>query len=320
MSEVTLKVGNTEITVGGDHKYTIIGKPDMDAPKGFAEYDTSKYLMANIGEKHSIPYDSQLDCYDTSFDNDSASNEGVDQSLIKNYVTHIQKPYEQRFKKKLDSTNDDFWGEGGEKGFMMDLYIGKVFDMRNLKHRLELFQALKKGHICEKGEKDHFFQKAKYCIVDNNKKQNVKEKKAKDKAKAFFTFMNLLNEIEENDDLYAILEWINFPNARATDKDTLMTQVSIFFDNITTGQKNCEKFMEAYNMLDDKDKRSEMDWHSALSKLNHNKKLTYRRSQYYIGDLLLGNSLKSAANAAVQKDEKASLIKKAVQDELDTIE
>ena len=317
-NNITLRVANTDITIG--NRYTIVGKPDLDAPKGFAEFETSKYLMTGIAEVHSVPWDSTMGCYDTSFDADSASNIGVEDSLVKNYVTHFQNPYQTRFKKKLDSLNDDFWGEAGDEGFSIRLYPEREFDTNNAKDRLELFQALKKGLICEKGEKDSALQRAKYCIVDNNKKQNVKERRAKDKAQAFITLGNLIKDIDSDDSLYAILEWIGFPNPRMIKEEDLMTSVSIFFDNITTGQKNCEKFLEAYDSIENPERKLEMEYFSALSKLRHNNKLEYKRSQWYVKNVLLGNTIKAGALGAAQKDKKADEIRKAIQEELETLE
>jgi len=318
----TFKVANTDITIG--NRYTIVGKPDMDAPKGFAEFETSKYLMTGIGEVHSIPFDSSINCYDTSFDEDSASNASIPReeraSLVKLYQTNIQKPYETRFKKKLDSMNDDFWGEMGEEGFQITLYPEREFDTSKPKDLLELFQALKKGLVCEKGEKDHLLQRAKYCIVDNNKKQSLRERRAYDKAQAFVTLGNLIKDIDSDDSLYSILEWINFPNARNIQPENLMTNVSIFFDNPTTGQKNCEKFMEAFDSLEKPERKLEMEYFSALAKLRHQNKLEYKKSQWYINKHLLGNTIKAGAQLAAGKGKIADDIRKAIQEELETID
>lgn len=316
--EKTFKVANTEITIG--NRYSIIGKADMDAPKGFVEHETTKYLFSGNGEIKSVPYDEDMGCYDTGFDEDSLCNAGVEPSLVKSYVTNIQKPFENRFKKKLDSLNDDFWGEAGEQGFSINLYKDREFDTKNVRDRLELFMALKHGFISEKGEKDHRYQKAKYHIVDNNKKQTLKERRAKAKTQAYITLGDLIKDIDTSDTLYTILEWIGFPNPRGVDQNNLQTSVGMFFDNPTTGQVNCEKFNEAFDYIDDPERKTEMEYFSALTKLHHQGRLERRKSQWYVGKTLLGNTLKAGALGATKKTKESEEIRKAIEDELETLE
>lgn len=311
MKETTLKIANTNIVLG--NKYNVVGKPDKDAPKAFQEHETTKYLFEGLQEHRTVPYDEETNSWDTAFEYDSPSNKNTNKVEVDNFKKHIKEPYEKRFKVSLDSTNDDFWQD-----YSLALYTNKEFNTNKPKDLLDLFQALKKGYVCEKGEKAYDLQGARYCIEDNNKKKDLKERRANAKMDAYFTLNTLLATIKKDDDLYTILEWISFPSARTLkDVDALKTAVALFFDNPISGQVNCEKFLETYEALKKPEMKAEMEYYSALTKLSHQGKLKYSKRQYHLNGILVGNSLKEGAKVASFNDERGKELQKTIQDALE---
>ena len=290
-TQVTLRIANSDIILGED--YVITGKPDKDAPEGFAAYETSKYLTIGNGEYHSVPFDDSIEAYDTGFDEDSPCNfiikEGKKEAVA-NYVKYIKEPYEKKNKKNLDATNSDFWDT-----YSFEITQNKVFRTKNVKDLMELFHALTNGYVCEKGEKDPYLQTAKYLLINNSKKQSVTENRAISKMEAYDNFNALKVNISKSDDLFLVLDWISLPKARdmvsnIKDLTTLNRAVALYFEHAVTGYDNCIKFNQACELINDKINKQELLNHSSLLTLKEKNKLQKRNGYYYLHEHLIGSS------------------------------
>jgi hypothetical protein len=312
---VTIKVANTEIHIG--ETYEVIGKRDLDAPSGFIEHNTTKLLMAGIKELRSVPYDEVLERFDTGFEIQSACNFKIPSyekaALVEQYVKLIKEPYETSYNKDVSAINSDFWmgNAAGAKPYICELYTGKTFDTRNPKDLFDLFHALKQGFICEEGEKDSDLQKAKYCIKNKNRVLSLQEERENDKFEANATFSILLDTVDADTDdtLYTILEWMKISNIRGADKETLKRTFIKLISNEKTGYDSAKRFLEAYNLSHTEKGKEKMEIFAMLSKLQLRRKIEFKRSQYFLDDILLGNHLKGAAETALGKPElKESII------------
>lgn len=299
-----IKIANTEITIG--HTYEVIGKKDLDAPDGFQQYSTTKYLMPGIAELHSIPFSDVNNLWDTGFYVHSECNRTINPSeketTIDLYKKYIEEPYKQMYRVDTSEANNDFW-----ESYIYDVYTNKTFDTTNVKDRFDLFHALKQGILCEVGERDAVLQRsAKYCIRNVEKAVSLQEERASNKFDAITKFSVLLegSDFEKDDTLYTVLEWMNFSNVRGADKETIKRLVQKAFENEKTGYDTALRFLEALKMSKDKDTKKEMEIFSILNKLNIKRKLNFKRQQYYLDEELLGNTLKSAAKSALMNPEK----------------
>lgn len=303
-----ITVANTEITIGDVLEIT--PKRNLDAPSGFVEFGTSKLLMSGIKELRAVPFDEDRRVYDTGFDEDSICNRAMDKEGKKANITLfnslIKEPYEKRFRVDANSTNDDFWAS-----YTYEIYTGKTFDTSKEKDLFDLFHALKQGRVCEQGEKDPTLQRAADYNIKNNKKvQTLKEQKSEDKFEAMATFKAILDAFDpkKDDSLYAILEWIQVPNVRGTDKETLKRVGIRLFDHEKNGYDNARRFLEAYEMSKGKEGADVMEMFSIITKLYNKQKIEYKRQQYWIDGTLLGNHLKEAATVATKDNSIKELI------------
>lgn len=308
---VKLKIANTEFELGDILEIT--PKLDLDAPSGFQQHGTSKLLMSGIAEPFSIMFDEDLQMWDTGFDeihpiNDSLPK-GEKKAIVASYVKTIKEPYEKRFNKSLDSTDDNtFWPE-----YIVDLYKGRKFETTNIKDLLDLYLILRNGMACEEKEKNYHLKKANYNIANVKQVQSIQEKKQDTVFSAMGTLKVMLDSFDpkKDDTIYTILEWINIPNVRGADKETVKNVVLKQFGNEKTGYDTCRRFLNAYEMTEDKTKKEVMENFSVLNKLSQKRLIEFRKRQYFINGQLLGNNLKEAAENIKNDEELHSLVEEA---------
>ncbi len=313
----TIRVANTDIHIG--ETYEVIGKRDLDAPSGFIENNTTKLLMAGIQEVRCVPYDSDIERFNTGFEVHSPCNFKIPREekevLVAQYVKFIKEPFEKAYNKDTSAINIDFWAGNnqGAKPYMLEIWTGKKFDTSKTKDLFDLFHALKQGFICEEGEKDSDLQKASYCIKNATKVISLQEERENNKFEATATFSVLLGTVDadENDTLYTILEWMQISNIRGADKDTLKRTFLKLLSNEKTGYDSAKRFLEAYELSNSDKGREKMEVFAMLSKLHLKRKIEFKRNQYFLEDEYLGNHLKGAAETALQKPELRELIVKA---------
>lgn len=300
--KVRIQVANTEIVIGDT--YEVIPKKDMDAPSGFQQFNTTKLLIEGIGEIRGIVFNEDIRRWDTGFEvgspcNSSMKPTGKD-ALVRVYKEKIAKPYEDYFRVDTDAINDEFW-----LTYSYKLFTGRQFDTTNPTDLFDLFHALKQGKLCEVGEKDASLQRsANYCIRSREKVVTLQEERANDKAEAIFTFMTLLDALSDKEDtLYTILEWMPLSNIRGAEKDVLKRTMLKLFEDQKLGYENARRFLDAYEMTKSPTGMKEMELFSMLQKLSIKQKLEYKRQQYYLDGVLLGNTIKGSAKQAMNNPE-----------------
>ena len=306
-----IKVANTEITIGD--VYEVTPKKDYSAPTGFQEYGTTKILHSGVKEVRGIPYDEEKMLFDTGFDEDSTCNRSISKeaktATVNAYNTLVKEPYQKMFRVDASSHNDEFW-----LSYTYEVYTGKVFETSKPKDLFDLFHALQQGRLAEPGEKDSSIQRtANYCIKNNKKVQSLKEEKSENKFRAVATYMTLVDAFDpkKDDKLYSILEWNQATNIRGIDKEALKRLGYKMFDHDKLGYENAVRFLEAYGMSQTDKGLEKLEMYSILSKLYNRNKIEYKRSQYHIDGMLLGNHLKEAVEVVLQNNE----IKKIVEAE-----
>lgn len=310
-NSVKLKIANTEFELGDILEIT--PKLDLDAPSGFQQHGTSKLLMAGIAENFSISFDEDLQMWDTGFDEIHSINKdlpkGEKKAIVDSYVKQIKEPYEKRFNKTLDSTEDNnFW-----PNYIVEVYKGRKFETNNIKDLLDLYLILRNGMACEEKETNFYLKKANYNITNVKQVKSIQEKKQDTMFSAMGTLKVMLDSFDpkKDDTIYTVLEWINIPNVRGADKDTVKNVVLKQFSNEKTGYDTCRRFLNAYEMTEDKVNKEIMENFSVLNKLSQKRVIEFKKRQYYINGELLGNNLKEAAENIKNDKELNSLVEEA---------
>lgn len=305
-------IADVEIIIG--NSYEVIPKKDYDAPKGFQEHNTTKYLMKGISEHRSITFDQTMNLWNTGFDIDSPVNAKIDplkrKAEVDNFNKLVRQPFEAKYRANLESTNNAFWDE-----YTYELYTNKIFDTTQEKDRLDLFQALQNGRLCLKGTKNPTLQKdANYHIRSREKEISLKEERAETKFQAFATFSTLLNlDPKKDDTLYSVLEWLNLSQVRTSDTGALRKLVLRMFEDEKTGYDFSERFLKTYDESQTDLGKEKMQIFGTLQILRSKNKLDLKRQQYFIEDVRIGNTLKEAAETALVKPEIKELILRTYQ-------
>lgn len=302
-------VAGVEIIIG--NSYEVRPKKDFDAPEGFQAFNTTKLLAPGISEKRAISFNLDMNIWDTGFDVDSPVNLKIPElsreAEVKLFNKLVREPYEKRYRKNLDSTNNEFWDE-----FTYELYTYKIFDTSKEQDRLELFLALQNGRLCQIGEKNATLQRdANYHIRSKEKETSLKDERAKTKFKAYSTFATLLNLDHKKDDtLFSILEWVGLASVRNSEKDALESLVLRMFEDERNGYTFAERFLKTFEESETDLGKKRMEIFSVLQQLKAKGKLTLKRSQYYIDDVRLGNSIKEATETALVNEDIKELVDK----------
>jgi len=300
-----LKVANTEIVIG--ETYEVRPKIDYTAPDGMLKAGTTKYLHEGNSEIRGINYDDNKRMWDTGFEETSLCNSDLltnEKELVKQYIKYVKQPYENAYQADCSATNDEFWNT-----YTYELYTNKSFNTSDPKDLFDLFEALKHGRICEPGEKDYALKNANYTVKNIAKVKSLEEDRLAEKFEALTTFSIMLKEdLEKDDTLLALLEWMQVANVRGAEKDVIRNVVMRMFDHPTQGYDSARRFLEAVKLTESVDGKKKMELFSALQKIYLKNKIDLKRGTLYLGSHLLGNTLKEASQRALDNPDLAKEI------------
>lgn len=300
-NRTVLKIANSTIIIG--ETYEVRPKVDYSAPDGMQRAGTTKFLHEGNGEVRGINFDESRRKWDTGFDESSLCNfdllESEKVATVKSFNKNIKEPYESAYNIDCSSNNEKFWSE-----YTYEVKTNKSFNTEDVKDLFDLFQALKHGRLCEVGERDYALQKANYNIKNIDKVKTLEEERMADKFEAIATFSVMLNEdLEKDDTLLALLEWLQITNVRGAEKNTLRNIVMRMFDHPTNGYDFSRRFLEAIKLTESSEGKKRMELFSILQKLYLKNKIEQKRGTMYIDGHLLGNTLKEASQKSLQNTE-----------------
>lgn len=307
----TFTVGDMNITVG--NRYIITSRPDKGNPV-FGKYKTTKFLTAGTSEWKQVPFDEELNTFNVGFDRDDRINRETQTTAedVAKYITLVKKPFETRFRVELNSTNDEFWLK--DEKSMVEVFKDKEFNTSNPRDLFELFLILKHGWAVSKTDRTSRANYVPYYVESISAKGDDKNKASIDKAEAYVKFDTLFKEKDKNDRLYTILEWMGVKEPRNFKLDTLKPYVQVQLDS----PDFCEKFLTTDEMYTDPKNKEEMENFSALSKLRSEGKVVRKDSKFYLGNVLVGNTLKEGAKVAMNAESERGIeIREAIQEAID---
>lgn len=309
-SDNSINVGHFKIVIG--RSYVIENKPD-DFQKEFRDRGLTKIPFKGNGEIRQAPFDEVIMTYDTGFELTDSVNKGrnISPEDVAQAVALIKKPFEDFYKKDLDSTNDKFWSE--DKNSMVELYPNKVFNTKNIKDLLHLYLALKHYWVAVKGDKDSRAVGVPYRIVDQESQIDEVTKMAAKPFDAIVKFNDMINNGKEEEKLYAVLDWTGIiKNSRNVDKEQVKQQFQLQSQKLDF----CSKFLDAIEEYEEKlDVREEMKNYSSLLHLYNQRVIQSEKGKYYIDGKLIGNSLKEGAKILTEPEStKGKILTEAVRE------
>ena len=294
---VELIIGNSKIIIG--KKYTLEPKPDPNAPNGLKGF-TKTPFQGNI-TSDCLYFHEDSKRYDTCLYASSYSLlQTIDEPELRNnrvtlYEEHIKNPYEEKYFVNLEpSEKNDFWNN-----YKVEVYENKQFDTNDEKQLLDLFLILWSGSVCEKDEKDPFFnRRASFIISSSENNKNKAKEKTKEKKTCWKIFDELVNG--DRDKLNLVLQWIGEEDQSLVDGEDLST---IYYDVINgeNGLAFAERFNSAIKEYDTVLGKEKMEYFYAIRKLV--KKRAIKKSpRGYIEDgteVWIGNRLEDIAAACL---------------------
>lgn len=236
--------------------YEIVAKrPDESAPDLYVKMGSEKHLNPNVSNL--ISFVAPDGYWDTGFYGTSQVFRKMGltpeeaEVEAKNYRDFIAEPmirFDKRYEKLLEpSTENTFLDD-----ITTDIRIGKQYNTKDPRQRLELYMAIVGGFVAPTGyrtseEKDlnlldenhTVYKLAQYCVEAKDKVRSIEEKRASVKMTANANFMNLLTTKKK-----LLVSLLNYVGVRASEQETndkLSARAYIYFEDIV----NCETFNEA---------------------------------------------------------------------------
>ena len=310
-----------DFTVYKNHTYTIVDKPDSDAPDGFRRMGITKLPHDGVGETFhcrwiSSGIGSDEGVWDTGFYIYSPCYSGMDDARAKLIVSALKKnvvdPYEKSVGKTgvLDHNNDAFWTK---QRFFVE--SDKVYDMNNPKDVLALYMGLLTFQITPQGQEgDSKYRDSSYILVDTTKKRKLKEEKSVEKFEAIGLFYEATRQ--EPDKLVAIMQYLGMnvnPNA---DSVTLMNMFDQYLEGDVSKIKAFRNVMDECNT--DEGYSKVLIYKKLREEMNKPKSKVHRtpKGVYFFEDRELGGDLKSSAER-ISREEKLHSVKQELLKGLD---
>lgn len=319
-SQFEIKVPETNFVIKANTIYTVIPKPDPNAPDGFKEHGTTKILHPDVGDTVSAPFDGRMGVWDTGFYDFSPCLLGMDNTekskFIETVTKHIVTPVERiKGTGTLDhSAKNDFFDN-----FVITLYNKVSFNTADPLQLLGLYLAVLGKDLCPKEHVGHpAFKKAAYQVVNREKEISNKEQTGLDKTKAIGEFYSLLNSDKKK--VSILLQYLGISNTLIQDNEVFIKVFNRFLEDKEDGYRNSKIFLDTLGKFSSKEGEEELYVFKSLNELYDKKILKSFKQEYFLKEYNLGNSIKHAAMYAVTKPEIKQLIMELNADEEDNEE
>lgn len=295
--------------------YQVVPKYDADAPDGFKNARTTKYLNDDVGiNTVEAIWNEEVGIWDTGLHEGSPVLNSLTPQQKADFVKQVQeyvvKPFEKIYGAgKLDPKDIDsrFWNFVNDSSFHVDIKNGKLFKTDNPQHVLQLFICLINKSIAPKDLEDlPEYKSAQFCIENRDKARDVEQERDAMQIDTIGKFYKLKDNPQT---LHLILNYIGLKGITEDTPDTTLNQrFKQFTENKRDGYSNQKNFLEAVDMSSDPKESKQLGFFKDLQRLAKKGVVTKDRDQYLLGDAQLGNSLKEGAKLAAKKPSVAKLI------------
>lgn len=303
------------LDLSDDIIYQVVPKYDADAPDGFKNSRTTKYLDDNVGVNTvEAIWNEDVGIWDTGLHEGSPVLNTMEPSKRKSFVDTVQKyivePFEKRYGEgKLDpkDINSSYWNFVNDSSFHVDLRNGKLFKTSDPQHVLQLFICLVNNSLAPKEHEDlPQYNSAQFCIENRDKARDIEQEKDALQVDTIGKFYTLKSNPQV---LHLILNYIGLKGVTKDTPDTTVNQLfKHFTENKRDGYSNQKNFLEAADMSEKPKGMKQLGFYKSLQTLVKKGVVTKDRDQYVLGDAELGNSLKEASKLAAEKAAVSKLI------------
>lgn len=305
--EFEIKVPGTDFVIKSNTIYTVLPKPDPNAPDAFREHGTTKIIHPDISNTVGAPYSEEMGVWDTGFYKFSPCLAGMNaqekEDFVKIVNEHIVQPIEEiKGQGVLDHKNNKFYDD-----FVITLYNKVSFNTEDPFQLLGLYFSVLSKQLCPKQHLGNpNFKFAAYQVVNREKEISNKEQISIDKTKAVGEFYKMLNSNKTK--LENILNYLNISSTVIEDEDTFITIFNRYLEDRQDGYRNGKLFLDTLEKFNTKSGEEELYIYKALDTLYGLGKLKLIKQEYYLNDFNLGSSLKIAAMTAVNNPNIKKLI------------
>ena len=287
-----IKIANTEVVLG--QTYEIAHKFDGSASDGMQSIGATKFPLEGVAEVKGLYFDENRNAFDTGFYVESVCNSNILQSespadMVAIYEKWIKEPYEKRMNVNCSETNYEFW-----KNYKYEAKVNRSLNTGDPVELFELFHMLKQGAVCNEGEKNSVYQKARYTIKNLAVQKSKEDEKLDNKIKAITLLNTLLNSDPEK--IYTVLEYLQMSSPRSMETETLRRVYMRMLDDDSKGGEFQRRFLEASDKYNSEQGKLEMEYFSMVQRLFLKGKITKKAGSLYHEDgMLLANSPKEIA-------------------------
>lgn len=289
--------------------YEVVEKMDANAPKGFQEFSTTKYLFNKTYNLEPGAYfDESIKAWDTGLTENSKMltaaipDEKVRKTAVQNLQKYIVEPIEKmQGKDRLRQTpdNDDYW-----LNFNVRVGKGVSFNTDNPIELYELYLLVASRKLTPKNLGSHpSFRQSQYTVVDRQENYNRKVDKTQRRMTAIGKFYQLLSSNKET--LVNILNYIGIPAKMNQDDSVLMVSFERFIDDKNNSFQNDKIFNEAVELQGTKKGAEQIHIFNKLKEISAsgNNRLSVKSGDISIDGVYISNTLKSAAEEISKKKE-----------------
>jgi hypothetical protein len=301
-----VKVPGTDFELQANKTYRVIGKIDTNAPDGYQERGITKYEHPLNGENAIMHFSRERNLWDTGLYENSPCYAKIDTDEINSTVKTLKEklvPYlKDIFPDNIIDNNkgsNTYWD-----GYGFPLNQNKTYSTNTPEAFLGIWIGLLHGTLApEVNVKSPKYRtlNTPFVLVDSGERTSNKQKLDLTKSKATTKFMIALEK-----DKKFLIDVLNYSEFRATFKTEGTILNSMFqnwINNPKTGSKNSSTFVNAYELFSNEEGKEQLEIYKLLDKGVKNSKVTYSRSEYYIGENSIGNNIKDAA-ANINKNDK----------------
>lgn len=287
--------------------YEVVEKIDANAPKGFREHNTTKYLFnQTYNLEPGVYFDESIKAWDTGLTEsskmlkaaipDKKAREAIITDLRKNIIEPIEE-LQGKDRLRQTSDNDEYW-----LNFIVPVGKGTSFNTDDPIQLYQLYLLVLGRKLTPKPLVSHpAFLKSQYVIVDREENYNIKVDKTQRRMVAIGKFYQLLSTNKET--LINILNYIGIPAKANQDDSVLMVSFERFIDDKNNSFQNDKIFNETVDLYGTKAGAEQIFIFNKLKEIhaNGNKRLDLRSGQVTIDGVYVSNTLKSAAEL-IRKD------------------
>jgi len=307
-TEFEIKIPGIDFVIKSDTIYTVIPKPDPNAPDGFKEHGTTKLIHPDVTNTVAAPFDVEMGVWDTGFYELSPCLRGMDKKEQEEHVKLVRKYIVEPVEKikgvgTLDhSAKNTFFDD-----FPIALYNKVSFNTADPLQLLMLYLVILGKDLAPKELSGHpQFKKAAYQVVNREREISNKQQIEIDKGRAIGEFYALLKSDKKK--LGILLTYLGVSTTSMQDEDTFITVFQRFLNDKQDGYRNSKIFLDTLDKFSSKEGEEELYIYDSLNQLYDKGELKVFKQEFFLREHNLGNSIKHAAMFVSTKPELKKLV------------